>query len=161
MIRRMALFTVLGSGLIALAPGNAEAQVAVELSVFWTWGDDGWRSYHPPYAYDGGTYYPRQAVPRYPVRYAPVRVPPGHLPPPGSCRLWYPDRPPGHQPPPQPCGSLLRLRGGSGAVIIGAPQYRDGYRYEGGYRYEDYGPERGWKGRGRGPAQGRGRGRGY
>ena len=30
-------------------------------------------------------------------------VPPGHLPPPGSCRVWYPDRPPGQQPPPGPC----------------------------------------------------------
>jgi hypothetical protein len=36
------------------------------------------------------------------------RVPPGHLPPPGSCRIWYPDRPPGHQPPPGDCYALER-----------------------------------------------------
>jgi hypothetical protein len=29
-----------------------------------------------------------------------LHIPPGHLPPPGSCRIWYPDRPPGQQPPP-------------------------------------------------------------
>lgn len=33
-------------------------------------------------------------------------IPPGHLPPPGTCRVWYPDRPPGHQPPPGPCERL-------------------------------------------------------
>jgi hypothetical protein len=144
MIGRAAFLGLVGGSLLTLAPGNVEAQVAVELSVFWTWGDDGWRSHQPPYAYDRGVYYPRQAGPRYPVRSSPVRVPPGHLPPPGSCRLWYPDRPPGHQPPPRPCGSLLRVRGGGGAVIIGGPDYREGYRYEG------YGPGRGREGRGRG-----------
>ena len=35
-----------------------------------------------------------------------VHIPPGHLPPPGSCRIWYPDRPPGHQPPPGNCREL-------------------------------------------------------
>ena len=34
------------------------------------------------------------------------RVPPGHLPPPGTCKIWYPDRPPGHQPPPGDCDEL-------------------------------------------------------
>lgn len=32
-----------------------------------------------------------------------LRIPNGHRPPPGSCRVWFPDRPPGHQPPPGPC----------------------------------------------------------
>lgn len=30
-------------------------------------------------------------------------IPAGHYPPPGSCRIWYPDRPAGHQPPPTSC----------------------------------------------------------
>lgn len=30
-------------------------------------------------------------------------IPNGHLPPPGSCRVWFPDRPAGQQPPPGPC----------------------------------------------------------
>jgi hypothetical protein len=51
----------------------------------------------------------------------PVEVPPGmkggarnisltpeDVPPPGSCRLWYPDRKPADQPRPGPCGSLTR-----------------------------------------------------
>lgn len=32
-----------------------------------------------------------------------LKVPKGHRPPPGSCRIWYPNRPPGHQPPPTSC----------------------------------------------------------
>jgi hypothetical protein len=32
-----------------------------------------------------------------------VHVPPGHRPPPGTCRVWFPDRPPGHQPRPGSC----------------------------------------------------------
>lgn len=32
-------------------------------------------------------------------------IPNGHMPPPGSCRIWYPDRPAGQQPPPFKCGS--------------------------------------------------------
>jgi hypothetical protein len=50
----------------------------------------------------------------------PVEVPPGmsgsrkisltpqDVPPPGSCRLWYPDRKPADQPRPGPCDSLTR-----------------------------------------------------
>lgn len=172
---RMTVLALIGGGLLTLTPGTAQAQVRVDVGVFWTWGDDGWRGHQAPYAYEGGTYDPRRAVPRYPVRYSPVRVPPGHLPPPGLCRLWYPGRPPGHQPPPQPCGSLFQVHGGGGAVIIGGPDYRDEYRYGSGYGYDDrgfgyrdygyqdYGPQREWKGRGRGRAgaakPGRGNGR--
>jgi hypothetical protein len=42
-------------------------------------------------------------------RYYRSRVPAGHLPPPGTCRIWFPDRPPGHQPPPGPCWELSRF----------------------------------------------------
>jgi hypothetical protein len=41
-----------------------------------------------------------------PGRAASPKIPPGHLPPPGSCRIWFPDRPPGHQPPPGRCEEL-------------------------------------------------------
>jgi hypothetical protein len=47
----------------------------------------------------------------------PPKVPPGHLPPPGSCRIWFPDRPPGHQPPPGPCEEL-QYRVPPGAYLI-------------------------------------------
>lgn len=36
------------------------------------------------------------------------RIPPGHYPPPGSCRIWFPNRPPGQQPPPGDCDQLDR-----------------------------------------------------
>lgn len=32
-------------------------------------------------------------------------IPNGHMPPPGSCRIWYPNRPAGQQPPPFKCGA--------------------------------------------------------
>ena len=159
MMGRTMVLGLMGGSLLASGPRLAEAQVAVDLRVFWTWGDDGWRVHEGPYAYDRGTYDSRRAVPRYPAQYAPVRVPPGHLPPPGFCRLWYPGRPPGHQPRPQPCGSLFRVHGGGGAVIIGGPVYHDGFRYGSAYghdyRFDDR-FERGWEGRGRGNARGRG-----
>jgi hypothetical protein len=53
-----------------------------------------------------------------PVQHSAVRVPPGHMPPPGSCRVWFPDRPPGHQPPPGDCREL-RHRVPQGAVLVG------------------------------------------
>lgn len=34
------------------------------------------------------------------------RIPPGHYPPPGSCRIWFPNRPPGQQSPPGDCNVL-------------------------------------------------------
>lgn len=43
-----------------------------------------------------------------------VNIPPGHYPPPGSCRVWYPDRPPGHQLPP---GAYVPVP--HGAVLVG------------------------------------------
>lgn len=42
------------------------------------------------------------------------KIPAGHYPPPGSCRIWYPDRPAGHQPPPTSC----RVRVPHGAYLI-------------------------------------------
>ena len=48
---------------------------------------------------------------------AQIKIPPGHMPPPGSCRIWYPDRPPGQQPPPGSCRDL-RYRVPPGAVLI-------------------------------------------
>jgi len=43
-----------------------------------------------------------------------LNIPNGHRPPPGSCRVWYPDRPPGHQPPPTSCDVEVP----EGAVLI-------------------------------------------
>ena len=34
------------------------------------------------------------------------RIPPGHYPPPGSCRIWFPDRSPGQQPASGDCNVL-------------------------------------------------------
>lgn len=48
-----------------------------------------------------------------------VHVPKGHLPPPGTCRLWYPDRPPGHQPPPVSCKEAYAHRRGPAVVVHG------------------------------------------
>jgi hypothetical protein len=45
-------------------------------------------------------------VPGPPVAGPPPNIPKGHYPPPGSCRIWFPDRPPGQQPPPGPCEQL-------------------------------------------------------
>ncbi|HZJ08514.1 MAG TPA: hypothetical protein VFD39_02355, partial [Trueperaceae bacterium] len=36
------------------------------------------------------------------------KIPPGHYPPPGTCRIWFPERPPGQQPPPGDCSELDR-----------------------------------------------------
>jgi hypothetical protein len=47
----------------------------------------------------------------------PPRIPPGHMPPPGSCRIWFPDRPPGQQPPPGPC-EQLQYQVSPGAYLI-------------------------------------------
>lgn len=56
--------------------------------------------------------------PRHPGGHGPnhgkARIPAGHYPPPGSCRVWYPDRPPGHQPPPTSCN----VRVPSGAFLV-------------------------------------------
>ncbi len=48
---------------------------------------------------------------------AAFKVPPGHMPPPGSCRIWFPDRPPGQQPAPGDCRHL-RHHVPPGAVLI-------------------------------------------
>lgn len=45
-------------------------------------------------------------------------VPKGHYPPPGSCRIWYPNRPPGHQPPPTSCNNVYRTRLEPGAFVL-------------------------------------------
>ena len=44
-----------------------------------------------------------------------VDVPRGHYPPPGSCRVWFPDRPPGQQPTPGSCDVQVP----PGAVLVG------------------------------------------
>jgi len=45
-------------------------------------------------------------------------VPKGHYPPPGSCKIWYPNRPPGHQPPATSCNNVYRTRLEPGAFIL-------------------------------------------
>lgn len=51
-----------------------------------------------------------------------LRIPAGHLPPPGSCRIWYPDRPPGQQPPPGDCSDLAQ-RVPPGAWLLSRPEH--------------------------------------
>ncbi len=55
-----------------------------------------------------GTYSPRKLK----------GVPKGHYPPPGSCKIWYPNRPPGHQPPATSCNNIDRRRLEPGAFIL-------------------------------------------
>jgi uncharacterized protein len=43
-----------------------------------------------------------------------IEIPAGHFPPPGTCRLWHPDRPPGQQPPPTSCDVQVPR----GAILI-------------------------------------------
>jgi hypothetical protein len=56
-------------------------------------------------------------VPHPGPHYGEVRIPPGHMPPPGSCRVWFPDRPAGHQPPPGHCAAL-RHQVPPGAMLV-------------------------------------------
>lgn len=49
-----------------------------------------------------------------------LHIPAGHLPPPGSCRIWYPDRPAGQQPPPGDCRDLAQ-RVPPGAWLLTRP----------------------------------------
>jgi hypothetical protein len=58
--------------------------------------------------------------------YTTLGIPEGHLLPPGTCRLWYPDRPPGHQPPPESCGPL-RAHAPVGAWLIHRPKDKPTY----------------------------------
>lgn len=51
-----------------------------------------------------------------------LKIPAGHLPPPGSCRIWYPDRPAGHQPPPGDCEQLA-ARVPPGAWLLSRPAH--------------------------------------
>ena len=50
-----------------------------------------------------------------------VSLNPEDAPPPGSCRLWYPDRKRAAQPPPGPCASLTRNIPGGAWVLHRAP----------------------------------------
>lgn len=45
-------------------------------------------------------------------------VPKGHYPPPGSCKIWYPNRPPGHQPAATSCNNVYRTKLEPGAFIL-------------------------------------------
>jgi hypothetical protein len=45
-------------------------------------------------------------------------VPKGHYPPPGSCRIWYPNRPPGHQPAATSCNNVYNTKLEPGAFIL-------------------------------------------
>ena len=45
-------------------------------------------------------------------------VPKGHYPPPGTCKIWYPNRPPGHQPPATSCNKIYRTKLEPGAFIL-------------------------------------------
>jgi hypothetical protein len=54
--------------------------------------------------------------------YTRLHIPPGHYPPPGSCRIWYPDRSPGHQPPPGRCSRVP-----PGAWVIHRPRHLPDY----------------------------------
>lgn len=119
MNRRITGLSMIIASLLAVLPGQADAQLSARVQLYWEWGDRGWRSYEPAYAHARDVVY--YEAPR------PIRVPPGHLPPPGYCRLWYPGRPPGHQPAPQPCGRLFRSHAAPGAVILGAPAYHEVY----------------------------------
>ena len=47
-------------------------------------------------------------------------IPVGHMPPPGSCRIWHPDRSAGHQPPSGGCDEL-RGRVPAGAWLLYRP----------------------------------------
>lgn len=73
--------------------------------------------YPPPPTGKRGPSVAYESTGLYPVA---LHIPPGHLPPPGSCRVWYPERPPGHQPPPGNCADLSR-RVPLGAWLIRRP----------------------------------------
>jgi hypothetical protein len=62
-------------------------------------------------------YVPGPPVPGPSEAAPPPNIPKGHYPPPGSCRVWFPDRPPGQQPPPGPC-ERLQYQVPPGAYLI-------------------------------------------
>ena len=85
--------------------------------------------------------------------YQAIGVPNGHMPPPGSCRVWYPDRPPGHQPPPTDCRTAAWqaeryggrvIWGGSHGGYGGHPSYGSfgSYSDHGSYNDHAYRPPR-------------------
>lgn len=142
---------ILAGAAFSAAPRAADAQLSVQVGVFWELDDDGWRAHRPahPSAYGEYRARPREVV-FHTERYA-VRVPPGHMPRPGYCRLWYPGRPPGHQPRARPCGQLFRMRHYDGAVILGAADFRPDRRVARWYDDDDGDDDdRGAGGRGRG-----------
>ncbi len=80
-------------------------------------------SYPPPPPGSEGVSVTYGSAGVYPVA---LHIPKGHLPPPGSCRIWYPDRPPGHQPPPGDCG-ILAHRVPAGAWLISRSRQEQKY----------------------------------
>ena len=104
------IFALLVGGLAALAPESADAQVAVQVHVYWESDGGRWQPGGVEYLPPRGRYRGARSV----------RVPPGHLPPPGYCRLWLPGTPPGHQPRPERCDRVFRAaHHHPGAVVIG------------------------------------------
>ncbi len=146
---------ILAGAAFAAAPRAADAQLSVQVGVFWELGDDGWRAYRSTHASAYGEYHARPREVVYHTARRAVRVPPGHMPRPGYCRLWYPGRPPGHQPRARPCEQLFRMRHYDGAVILGAIDFRPNFRPD--VRVarwdnddDDDDDDRGSRGRGRG-----------
>lgn len=76
--------------------------------------------YFRNHSFDPGRFWARTSAPRYRPSYRrhSYRVPPGHLPPPGSCKVWYPDRPPGHQGPPVDCWTAEQTAYRTGGFVV-------------------------------------------
>jgi len=51
---------------------------------------------------------PPSLPPSHHPSYQSLGVEPGHLPPPGSCKVWQPNKPAGQQAPPASCDKVMR-----------------------------------------------------
>lgn len=76
-----------------------------------------------PYPGPGGEY-PQQPPGEGGYAY-PTQIPKGHFPPPGSCRIWYPDRPAGQQPPPDHCDTLASQVPPGAWLVSRVPGFED------------------------------------